>query len=58
VASDDPEVTEMVVPVNLQIAKPAGQAVSVPGLFASQVTVCRLRDERTIDTVEEAFSLR
>ena len=27
------------------------------GLFASQVTVCKLRDEHTITTVESAFGL-
>jgi hypothetical protein len=54
--STDPEVVEMVVPVTLQVARPIDQAVSERGLFASQVTVCKLRDERTIETVEQEFS--
>ena len=33
------------------------QAVREKGLFASQVTVCKLRDEHTITTVEAAFGL-
>ena len=56
-ASDDPEITEMVVPVTWIDTRPVGQAVSETGLFASQVTVCKLRDERTIETLERAFAL-
>lgn len=56
-ASDDPDVTEMVVPVEWLATRPLDQAVWEKGLFASQVTVCRLRDERTIETVESALGL-
>ena len=56
-ASDDPEVTEMVVPVEWLATRPIDQAVREKGLFASQVTVCKLRDEHTIKTVERAFGL-
>lgn len=55
--SEDPEVTEMVVHVSWYDQRPIEHAVSAPGLFASQVTVCKLRDERTIETLEHAFSL-
>ena len=56
-ASDDPEVTEKVVPVEWLATRPIDQAVREKGLFASQVTVCKLRDEHTITTVESAFGL-
>ena len=56
-ASDDPEVTEKVVPVEWLATRPIEQALREKGLFASQVTVCKLRDEHTIITVESAFGL-
>ena len=56
-ASDDPEVTEKVVPVEWLATRPIDQAVREKGLFASQVTVCKLRDDHTITTVERAFGL-
>ena len=59
-ASDDPELTEMVVPVEWFATRPIEEAVREKGLFASQVTVCKLRDENTINTVktvESAFGL-
>jgi Endonuclease NucS len=56
--SEDPDVTEFVVPVRWLEARPAERAVSEPGLFASQVTVCKLRDERTIEAVERALGLQ
>ncbi len=55
--SEDDEVTEMVVPVRWNYAVALEDAVSAPGLFASQVTVCKLRDERTIETVIQQFGL-
>ena len=57
VASDDPEETEMVVPVRWLATRTLDQAFWEKGLFASQVTVCKLRDEHTITTVESAFGL-
>lgn len=56
-ASEDPEMTEMVVPVEWLATRPLDQAVREKGLFASQVTVCKLRDEHTIKTVELALGL-
>ena len=35
--------------------RPLDQAVWEKGLFASQITACKLRDEHTIKTVESAF---
>jgi hypothetical protein len=55
--SEDDEITEMVVPVRWDHAVSPENAVSAPGLFASQVTVCKLRDDRTIETVVEQFGL-
>ena len=56
-ASEDPEEVEMVVPVEWLVKRPLDQSVWEKGLFASQVTVCKLRDEHTIKTVESAFGL-
>ena len=56
-ASDDPELTEMVVPVEWFATRPIDEAVWEKGLFASQLTVCKLRDENTIKTAESAFGL-
>lgn len=55
--SEDEEVTEMVVPIKWDRALPLEAAIKEPGLFASQVTVCKLRDEHTIDLVEERLGL-
>ena len=55
--SSDPDVTEMVVPVEWTVARDFQHAVSERGLFASQVTVCKLRDEHTIETLQERFDL-
>lgn len=56
-ASEDPEVAEMVVPVEWFGTRSLDEGVWEKGLFASQVTVCKLRDERTIETVEAAFGI-
>lgn len=56
-ASDDPELTEMVVPVEWLGTRPLEEAIWEKGLFASQHIVCKLRDENTIRTVESAFGL-
>ena len=47
----------MVVPVEWLAARPVDQAFREKGLFASQVTACKLRDAHTIETVESAFGL-
>jgi len=56
-ASEHPEVTEMVVPVKWLGTRSLDEAVWEKGLFASQLTACRLRDENTITKVETAFGL-
>ena len=56
-ASEDEEVTEMVVPVDWLAARTVDEAFREKGLFASQHTVCKLRDAHTIETVESAFGL-
>ena len=56
-ASEDPEEIEMVVPVEWLATRDPDQAVREKGLFASRVTVCKLRDEHTIKTVEQAMGL-
>ena len=55
--SDNPEVTECAVPVEWLATRSVAEAISQPGLFASQVTACKLRDERTIQVVTAAFGL-
>ncbi len=56
-ASEDSQVTEMVVPVQWLAARPIDEAFREKALFASQVTACKLRDAHTIETVESAFGL-
>jgi len=53
--SSDQDEREVVVPVRWLSKRPVSDALRVSGLFASQVTVCKLRDERTIEVLEEAF---
>ena len=55
--STDDEITEMVVPIDWQVAVPLEAAVKETGLFASQVTACKLKDERTIEVVSSQFGL-
>ena len=55
--SDDPELSEKVVPVEWLAKRSIEEAVWEKGLFASQHIVCKLRDEHTIKTVESAFGL-
>ncbi len=54
---DDPELAERVVPVEWLKTRPLPEAVREKGLFASQLTACKLRDEHTIATVESAFGI-
>lgn len=56
-ASDDEEVTEFAVPVRWLEQRPVSEAIMERGLFASQVTVCKLRDERTLEVVAASFGL-
>lgn len=55
--SEDPELAEMVVPVEWIGKRSLEEAVWEKGLFASQHIVCKLRDEHTIRTVAAAFGL-
>ncbi|MCA1701831.1 MAG: endonuclease NucS [Actinobacteria bacterium] len=53
----DDEVMEYAVPVRWLVHRSVGQAVSERGLFASQLSACKLRDERTIEVVTASFGL-
>ena len=53
----DGERTEYAVPVRWLAARDIADAVREPGLFSSRLTVCKLRDRRTIDTVSAAFGI-
>lgn len=55
--SDDEDVTEFAVPVRWLAQRSLSNPVTERGLFASQVTVCKLRDERTIEVVSAALGL-
>jgi hypothetical protein len=55
--STDGDVTEYAVPVRWLVRRPIEQAVSERGLFASQLSACKLRDDRTIDVVTAAFGV-
>lgn len=55
--SEDSDETEYGVRVDWRQTRGTAGAVMEPGLFASQVTVCKLRDERTIDVLTAAFGL-
>jgi hypothetical protein len=54
---EDDDVTEYAVPVEWLATRSALEAYSERGLFASQVTACKLRDERTINMVTAAFGI-
>lgn len=55
--SDDDEVTEKLVPVAWDVTRSIDEAVTTPGIFAQQVTACKLRDERTIEFLQQAFKV-
>lgn len=55
--SDDPEKTEMVVPVKWIRSVHVDQAVPAAGLFYSAVIVCKLTSEHTIERVETALGI-
>lgn len=55
--SDDPDLTEYAVPVRWFEARSVDDAVRAPGLFASQLSACRLRDERTLEVLTKEFQL-
>lgn len=53
----DQYLTEYAVPVRWIASRPHTEAVKEPGLFASQATACKLRDDRTIEVVSRAFGV-
>lgn len=53
---DDDDMTEYAVPVRWIAQRDASGAVKEAGLFASQVTCCKLRDARTLDVVYAALA--
>ncbi|MBP8882308.1 MAG: DUF91 domain-containing protein [Dermatophilaceae bacterium] len=57
--SDDPseDVMEYVVPVAWLDARPLSRAYREPGLFASQHSACKLRQEFTLERLAEHFGL-
>ena len=57
VLSDDLDLAERVVPVEWLGKRSTNEAVREKGLFASQLTACKLRDEHTIATVEAEFGI-
>jgi hypothetical protein len=56
--ADDEDMQEYAVPIRWLESRHIDKAVTERGLFASQVTVCKLRDDRTIEVVLEAFGLQ
>lgn len=54
---EDEESTEYGVPVRWLESRLLDDAVNQRGLFASQVTACKLRDERTIEVLTSAFGV-
>jgi uncharacterized protein with ParB-like and HNH nuclease domain/predicted transport protein len=54
---DDPERCEYLVRVDWLATRPLEKAVWDTGLFANQMTVCKLRDQPTIDLVLERLGL-
>ncbi len=55
---EDDKVTEYAVPVHWLAERDLATAVSERGLFASQLSACKLRDERTIEVVTAALGLK
>jgi uncharacterized protein with ParB-like and HNH nuclease domain/predicted transport protein len=55
--ADDPALREHLVRVEWLKTRPVGEAVWQPGLFTNQVPVCKLRDQETIEYLEQAFGL-
>jgi uncharacterized protein with ParB-like and HNH nuclease domain/predicted transport protein len=51
------ELCEYVVAVEWKVVRPTDDAVWETGLFANQMTVCKLRDRNTIEHLEDAFDL-
>ncbi len=57
VGSDDADLTEYAVPVRWRETRSLDEAVWQRGLFASQLSACRLRDERTLELLRDMLAL-
>lgn len=55
--SDDPDITEYAVPVRWLVTRDLEDGVRESGLFSSQLSACKLTDERTIEYLRDAFDL-
>lgn len=55
--ADDPERREHLVHIEWLKTRPTANAVWQSGLFTNQVPACRLRDQETIEYLEQAFGL-
>jgi hypothetical protein len=55
--ADDPERCEHLVRVEWLKTRPIENAVWQSGLFTNQVPACKLRDQETIEYLEQAFGL-
>jgi hypothetical protein len=55
--ADDPERCDYAVPVRWQQLLAREDAATWPGIFGNQNTVCRLRDEETLDRLAQVFDL-
>jgi hypothetical protein len=53
----DPEMQEFLVPVEWIDTRPIERAVREPGMFANQNTVCKLRNQFTLERLAEHFDL-
>jgi hypothetical protein len=54
---DDPDLAEMAVRVEWDKTLPLNEAIREAGMFSSQVTVCKLRDEPTLTVLYERFGV-
>ena len=55
---DDPERCEYVVRVRWEVTWPREEAFWIPGLFANENSVARMRDGYTLERLSEAFGVR
>jgi predicted transport protein len=55
--ADDPERREHLVRVEWLKTRPIEDAIWQSGLFTNQVTTCKLRDQETIEYLEQAFGI-
>lgn len=55
--ADSDEMAEFVVPVHWQVVRPIPEAYREPGMFASQLSACKLRQQFTLDRLAEHFHL-